>query len=67
MTGSAPDWPNSSATLETTNSAKPAATPLPIIRATPPRRAWRMEKPAETSAIVPASSGRASSAWKCSR
>ena len=66
-TGSAPDWPNSSAILETTNNAKPAATPLPIIFATPPRRAGRMEKPADTSAMVAASSGSASSAWKCSR
>ena len=39
--------------------------PLPIICETPPRRVMRMEKPAETSAIVPASSGSASRAWKC--
>ena len=43
-------WPNSSASLETTNSAKPAATPLPIIRATPPRRCGRIEKPAAEQA-----------------
>ena len=61
-TGSAPIWPNSSAILDTTNKANPAATPLPIICATPPRRAGRMENPAATSAIVAQSSGNASSA-----
>ena len=51
----------------TTNSRNPAATPLPIICATPPRRVARMLNPAATSAIVPASNGSASSAWKCNR
>ena len=45
-TGRAPDWPNSSAILETRNNAKPVATPLAIIFATPPRRAGRIENPA---------------------
>ena len=38
--------------------SNPAATPLPIICATPPRRVGRMEKPADTSAIVAVSRGR---------
>ena len=67
IAGSAPDWPNSSATLETTNSANPAATPLPIIRATPPRRGGRIENPAASSAIVPPAAAAPAALWKCSR
>src|ERR1019366_2276448 len=66
-TGRAPDWPNSSATLEITNNAKPTDTPPPIIFATPPRRAGRMENPAATNAIVAQSKGSASNDWKCKR
>ena len=55
------------AIFDTTNNAKPVATPLAIICATPPRRAGRMENPADTSAIVAVSSGNAIKAWKCNR